>query len=323
MECIRLFHLLKRDQKSNQNTKNYKNYCIEIINTNKGVVITSRVHPGEAQSSWVIQGLIEFLLSSDPIAVELRKNYIFKIIPMLNPDGVIYGNYRWSLLGFDLNRRWIDPSKHLDPTIYYTKRMMKVFQEEREIKLFWDLHGHSRKKNAFMYGWEYQNESKSDNFMLRIFPSIFQSINKIFKFKQCSFKLEKSKEKTGRIVCFKELGIMYSFTQETSFFGREREEGEPEDIDLHMSIDDFKTIGTDLMKTLSYFDNQEFWKTLEDIFQTTNTNEENKEAKIYDSITSDYSTLLLNEFPRYCTIFVKFIILIIVYSLYSWLKEIW
>ena len=56
---------------------------------------------------------------------------------------------------------------------------------------------------------------------------------------------------------------MYSFTQETSFFGREREEGDPEDIDLHMSIDDFKTIGTDLMKTLSYFDNQEFVYNLE------------------------------------------------------------
>jgi murein tripeptide amidase MpaA len=102
----------------------------------KGIVITSRVHPGEAQSSWVMQGFIEFILSDDPIAVKLRENYIFKIMPMLNPDGVIYGNYRCSLLGYDLNRRWLDPSKHLDPTIYYTKRLMKVFQEEREIQLY-------------------------------------------------------------------------------------------------------------------------------------------------------------------------------------------
>jgi len=60
----------------------------------QGVVITSRVHPGESQSSWIVQGLIEFLLSDDPIAVQLRQKYIFKIVPMLNPDGVIYGNYR-------------------------------------------------------------------------------------------------------------------------------------------------------------------------------------------------------------------------------------
>ena len=229
-------------------------------------MITARVHPGEAQSSWVIQGLIEFLLSDDATAVELRKNYIFKIIPMLNPDGVIYGNYRCSLLGFDLNRRWMEPSKHLDPTIYFAKRMMKVFQEEREVKLFCDLHGHSRKKNAFMYGCEYAGDARSDNFMLRVFPSVFESLNKVFKFKQCSFRLEKSKEKTGRIVCFKELGIMYSFTQETSFYGREREEGDPDDIDLHMSIEDFKSIGRDILRTLSYFDNPEFISNLESEF---------------------------------------------------------
>ena len=90
-------------------------------NHKQGIVITSRVHPGEAQSSWVVQGLIEFLLSNDPVAIKLRHEYIFKIVPMLNPDGVVYGNYRWSLLGFDLNRRWESPSKHFDPTIYYWK----------------------------------------------------------------------------------------------------------------------------------------------------------------------------------------------------------
>lgn len=63
-------------------------------NHKQGIVITSRVHPGEAQSSWVVQGLIEFLLSNDPVAIKLRHEYIFKIVPMLNPDGVIYGNYR-------------------------------------------------------------------------------------------------------------------------------------------------------------------------------------------------------------------------------------
>jgi hypothetical protein len=30
---------------------------------------------------------------------------------MLNPDGVINGNYRCSLAGVDLNRRWKFPSK--------------------------------------------------------------------------------------------------------------------------------------------------------------------------------------------------------------------
>lgn len=36
---------------------------------------------------------MEFLVSSDPVARLLRENFIFKIIPMLNPDGVINGKY--------------------------------------------------------------------------------------------------------------------------------------------------------------------------------------------------------------------------------------
>ena len=53
----------------------------------------ARVHPGESNASWVMKGTLEFLVSSDPIADLLRKCFIFKIVPMLNPDGVING--RW------------------------------------------------------------------------------------------------------------------------------------------------------------------------------------------------------------------------------------
>lgn len=53
--------------------------------------LMARVHPGESNASWVMKGTLEFLVSSDPIADLLRKCFIFKIIPMLNPDGVING----------------------------------------------------------------------------------------------------------------------------------------------------------------------------------------------------------------------------------------
>ncbi|KAF3818008.1 hypothetical protein GH733_014880 [Mirounga leonina] len=59
-------------------------------------VITARVHPGESNASWVMKGALEFLVSSDPVARLLRENFIFKIIPMLNPDGVINGKWQTS-----------------------------------------------------------------------------------------------------------------------------------------------------------------------------------------------------------------------------------
>ena len=36
---------------------------------------------------------------------------MLKIVPMLNPDGVILGNYRCSVVGVDLNRQWAEPSQ--------------------------------------------------------------------------------------------------------------------------------------------------------------------------------------------------------------------
>ena len=88
----------------------------------KGVVITARVHPGESVGSWMMKGALEFLTNTElPEAEILRQNFVFKVIPMLNPDGVINGNYRCSLAGCDLNRRWKAPSRVLHPTIYHTK----------------------------------------------------------------------------------------------------------------------------------------------------------------------------------------------------------
>lgn len=76
----------------------------DSIAKRKCIVLTGRVHPGESNSSFVVEGLLEFLVSEDSAAKTLRDRYVFKIVPMLNPDGVIVGNYRCSLSAHDLNR---------------------------------------------------------------------------------------------------------------------------------------------------------------------------------------------------------------------------
>jgi murein tripeptide amidase MpaA len=91
----------------------------------KGVVISARVHPGESNSSWIMKGVIDFLIGDSKEAKQLRDNFVFKIIPMLNPDGVINGNYRCSLAGCDLNRRWKYPSPVIHPTIFNAKQLVK------------------------------------------------------------------------------------------------------------------------------------------------------------------------------------------------------
>ncbi len=67
--------------------------------TRKVILITARTHPGETNGSFVVEGLIQFLCSEDSLAIQMRKRFIFKIIPMVNPDGVILGNYRCDVNG--------------------------------------------------------------------------------------------------------------------------------------------------------------------------------------------------------------------------------
>lgn len=53
----------------------------------------------------MMKGVLDYLASDSLQAVALRDKFVLKIVPMLNPDGVIVGNYRCSLAGGDLNRQ--------------------------------------------------------------------------------------------------------------------------------------------------------------------------------------------------------------------------
>ena len=96
---------------------------ILFMKTQKPIVyMIGRQHPGESPSSFVVEGFINFLLSNRLEAEALREEFEFRIIPMVNVDGVISGNYRTNISGNDVNRQWIFPSKALHPEIYFLKQ---------------------------------------------------------------------------------------------------------------------------------------------------------------------------------------------------------
>ncbi|CAM9727386.1 unnamed protein product, partial [Choristocarpus tenellus] len=113
-----------------------------------------RVHPGETPSQFVIHGVIDFLVGNSQRARALRNKVMFKIIPMLNPDGVFNGNYRSSYLGFDLNRHWLNPSSWAQPEIFSVKQVVTKMYEDPAVNLdfYIDIHAHSIGTNSFMYG---------------------------------------------------------------------------------------------------------------------------------------------------------------------------
>ena len=96
------------------------------------VLITSRVHSGETPGSIVFQGIYDFITSDSREAKYLRKFYTFILIPCMNPDGVVIGNYRNSTAGVDLNRQWINPEPKFHPEVYNVKKLMQQVKEEQK-----------------------------------------------------------------------------------------------------------------------------------------------------------------------------------------------
>ncbi|XP_012581203.1 PREDICTED: cytosolic carboxypeptidase 2 isoform X2 [Condylura cristata] len=213
----------------------------------KAVVLSARVHPGESNGSWVMKGFLDFILSNSPDAQLLRDIFVFKVVPMLNPDGVIVGNYRCSLAGRDLNRHYKTILKESFPCIWYTRNMIKRLLKEREVLLYCDFHGHSRKNNIFLYGCN--NNDRKYWLHERVFPLMLsKNAPDKFSFRSCNFKVQKCKEGTGRVVMWR-MGILNSYTIEATFggstLGNKR--------DTHFTTEDLQSLGYHVCDTLLDF----------------------------------------------------------------------
>jgi len=100
----------------------------------KVIFLSARVHPGETPSSFVMNGMISFLLcKEDVVAQALRRNYVFKIIPMLNPDGVFAGNYRTDIRGVNLNRVYNNPSPVYHSPIFAARSLIRYYHHGYEV----------------------------------------------------------------------------------------------------------------------------------------------------------------------------------------------
>ena len=75
------------------------------LDQKKVVWLMARQHSWEAGTSWVMDGVIRYLLDS-AAGEALRNRIVFQLVPMGDPDGVARGGVRFNAFGHDLNRNW-------------------------------------------------------------------------------------------------------------------------------------------------------------------------------------------------------------------------
>ncbi|XP_066949748.1 cytosolic carboxypeptidase 1-like isoform X2 [Macrobrachium rosenbergii] len=195
--------------------------------TKEVVFLTARVHPGESNSSWVMEGVVDFILGGSVAARLLLDKFVFKIVPMLNPEGVIHGNQRCGLTDEDLNRRWRSPNPQLHPTICHSKSLLEylVHVAKQKVRVFCDFHGHSRQKNVFMYGcsrlqsWWPGDKDTPDSPDFMLLPRLAQNCMGTFSLRDCHFQIERAREATARVAVWRQFDIPMSYTMEASTCG--------------------------------------------------------------------------------------------------------
>jgi hypothetical protein len=191
------------------------------------VLISARVHPGEGGSpaSHTFKGLLRFLLSGDARAKLLLKNFVFKLVPMLNPDGVAEGHYRMDIFGNNLNCFYLEPCPDRLPSVFAVRQLGGYYQSRGSLSFYIDLHSHPQKKGNFIYG------NVLDIPQLQAENSFFAKLLSIncteFNFTASSFSKyhmnakdrneDMTKEGCGRVVFNTHFGLIYTDTLECGY----------------------------------------------------------------------------------------------------------
>jgi hypothetical protein len=196
------------------------------------IFLSARVHPGETPSSFVLQGIIEMLLSSDPRAAKLRSKYVFKIVPMLNPDGVAMGHYRHDLQGRNLNRYYASPSAEAEPTIHAVKKVVMKYSQRSEgegrLFVYLDIHAHASKRGCFVYGNSLP--SLREQVQNQLLPLLWAANSAYFSYSRSNFSKANmhrvdrgdvefglSAEGTGRVWYGVNARVTHSYTLEVNY----------------------------------------------------------------------------------------------------------
>ena len=90
-----------------------------------------------------------------------------------------------------------------------------MYSDEKKIFSFLDFHGHSSKKNSFLYGPEFPIWD-SNYLISRVFAKLVATKTPLFRYHSCLFRISNLKKRTARAIFSALYSIIYCYTIEVS-----------------------------------------------------------------------------------------------------------
>jgi hypothetical protein len=123
---------------------------------------------------------------------------VFKLVPMLNPDGVCRGHYRLDTQGLNLNRHYIDPSPIQHPAIYAVRCLLLKYHAMGSLLVYLDLHAHAAKKGCFFYGNQLERGDLEKQVATQLFAKVAARHSHHLEYNQCVFT-EKNMKRRDKV----------------------------------------------------------------------------------------------------------------------------
>ena len=153
----------------------------------------------------------------DEQAKILMRNFVFKFVPCLNPDGVYRGYYRHDTHNQNLNRFYRNPDPKLQPTIHAVKNLINHESYEGKLAFYFDLHAHAVKKGCFLLANDINDQSGKIDTMAFARLMSLNCLN--FDYVECSFGSfdDADKDGSGRVAIGRETGLPHCYTVECNY----------------------------------------------------------------------------------------------------------
>ena len=203
----------------------------------KCILVIAMQHAGEDAGGYSVEGIIDYLLSDTRETRNILDNYVYYIVPMMNPDGVYHGVSRYTPKMQDMNDEWVrEESDPLDSPVeveFVKNWITGRLDSNKNIDLFIDIHCHTQRNryNAFL-------DRSSENEALR---ELTDNMRKYWPHLRYSYRYSSGRLAVNYTAPFGIPSVTLEFTQSYESDG----DGQ------YMGIEDYRRFGKDMVRAIT------------------------------------------------------------------------